>query len=87
MCQVQPTEGKINCWVENEWNYTTTPRIRLHGVDSNNCAFIKEVRPNTWYKAERISFRQITITDIPGEFPKTATTIKGPIHSKLNCAV
>jgi len=51
-------EVKLNCWVENEWNYTTTPCIRLHVVDSNKCTFIMVVRPNTRYKAERIFCRQ-----------------------------
>jgi len=74
-------EGKLNCWVENEWNYTTTPCIRLHVVDSNNCTFIKEVRPNTRYKAERTSFRQITITDVSEEFPQTATKTDTSIGS------
>lgn len=81
MWKVQPTEGKLYCWVENEWNYTTTPCICLHVVDSNNCTFINEVRPNIRYKAGRIFCRQIMITDISGEFPQTATTTDTSIGS------
>jgi hypothetical protein len=42
--RLRPPSSKVT----NEWSYTCTPPIYLHGVDSDNCTFLCEYRTYTF---------------------------------------